>query len=158
MSVQKTSFGLIIFLIFLFASCQQNTIFRQILEVDENSWLESELLQFSFQVDDTTSRNYLIMEVDHSTDYKNQNLYVRIHTIQPNADSSAQVLSLDLADLTGKWQGKCSGNHCSVQLMLKENFRFLHKGEYQILVEPFMRDESIRGIRKIGLLLERAES
>jgi len=155
--MHKIFFGLIIFLIFLLVSCQHNTIYKQVINVDESSWLESEILKFSFQVDDTISRNHLILEVDHLSEYANQNLYIRIHTIQPHADSTAQVVSLDLADLTGKWLGKCRGDYCNAQVMLKENFKFQYEGEYQIWVEPYMRTNSIHGIRKIGLLLERAE-
>jgi gliding motility-associated lipoprotein GldH len=158
MKMHKILFGLIIFLIFLFVSCQQNTIYKQVIDVDESSWLESEILKFSFQANDTISRNLLILEVDHSTEYANQNLYIRIHTIQPPADSTVQIVSLDLADLTGKWQGKCRGDHCTAQVMLKEYFKFQFEGEYQIWVEPYMREKSIHGIRKMALILERTES
>lgn len=141
----------------LFSSCQNNTVFKHSIPIDVTGWTQDDLVKFSMDIDDTISWHNLVLKIEHSVEFPFQNLYVRVHTLQPEADSTAQPVSLELADRTGRWQGKCNGGNCVLDVMLQERFKFQSIGNYQIWVEQYMRDASISGIRKISLSLDGAD-
>ncbi len=141
----------------LVLGCRDTVIERQDAPVSGKDWRYADTLKYTFELLDTTAHYDLVAEVRHRDDYPFQNLYTRIHTIQPQADTSIQVISLELAEHTGQWHGKCAGHDCKVEITLRENFRIQKPGEYQIWIEQFMRDPAVPGIRGISLALLSAE-
>lgn len=139
------------------SSCGPSPIHSEKLKLD-GIWDYDENLISTITVTDTLINYDLALKMDHSSDFYFQNLYVRIETIFPDEKKISEPLSLQLATSKGQWNGKCSGESCKIVFSLQDNFKFKHQGDYQFKVGQFSRDEGLKGINEIELLLFEAAS
>ena len=69
---------------FFFSSCGPDYILDQTYEIENQAWTYSDTLNFDIDVQDSTKIYNLIIEVEHSVEFSNQNMYVMIHTAFPS--------------------------------------------------------------------------
>lgn len=143
----------LLFLGMIATGCGDDALDRQKALIDGETWQYQDTLKYQFEIRDTAESYHLVARIRHKSDFRSQNIYTRIHTIQPQGDSSTQVVSFELADHTGRWHGKCRGSDCTVEIVLQENFRVKTPGRYKIRIEQFMREQAVSGIESISLLL-----
>ncbi len=136
--------------VFVFVGCGQKKLAEAELKMSEG-WHLDEKLVLEFASMDSTKIYDLVVAVRHSRDYSFENVYVKIQNNLPDGTKSDRVVSLELADHTGKWEGDCSGKSCVASITLQESFYFPQKGKYKITVEPYMRMDEIKGIENIRL-------
>lgn len=153
----RSGFILIIFAC-LFTSCGPDYLYQQDYDIPANEWTYTDQLNFSFEIDDTYSIYNLWLEVEHSTDYSFQNLYTKVQTQFPSGEKLEEPLSIELADKLGRWYGDCSSNTCTLLVPIQRGAFFEEPGNYQITIEQFMRQDPIRGIRRVGFLVEKTEA
>ncbi len=146
-------FLLLFVLPFLLLSCS-NIVFEQVVEIENGKWQYDQPAKFEFESPDSSGRYNLILLVDHLTDFEYQNTYVKINTKFPSGKENAQQLSLNLADKTGRWNGKCSGEKCTAAIALQMNTYFNEPGKYQIEVIQDSRVNPLVGIEKLSLQIE----
>jgi len=139
------------------ASCDPpNYIFEESTSFTlESPWLYSDSLVYNFKVKDTNRYYNLLLEIDHNKKYQWENLYVKIDTKFPDQKYKSQELSILLADETGEWYSDCRGKTCTFYLPLQEQAIFPYIGEYQIKIHPWMRQDTIKDIYRIGFKVER---
>ena len=142
--------------LFLFA-CNDAFIYEAERPIDDGRWTYADSLTFDFAITDTTGVYNLYLDVTHSPDYAYENLYTRILTTFPGGQRLEQVLSLELADNTGRWAGDCGGERCVARIPLQENAYFNQAGDYVITVHQHMRQETLPGVAALGLAIERTE-
>ena len=145
----------IFLLCLIFISCGKSYHYYKKVSIEDQEWNYSQIPQFEFDIVDTTSKFNLILKVEHSDEFSFQNLYTNFHIILPTGEEVKDVVSLELADKFGKWQGNCHGNKCEIQILLRENINFLDVGAYQVRIEQYMRSETISGINSISLALDK---
>lgn len=142
------------FLLFLFliglSACQESPYFQLSYPLENEVWTYNDSLDFSFQIEDSSSPYDLILSINHAKDYAFQNLYVKISTYFPSGDKVEDIVSLELAQKTGKWYGDCGNNYCFLQIPLQQNIHFKEAGDYKIVVEQYMRKENITGIKMVN--------
>jgi gliding motility-associated lipoprotein GldH len=80
-----------------------------------------------------------------------------MHTVFPKGQRLDQLLSLELANKAGAWNGECSGKTCTALIVLQQGTFFNQLGKYKLTIEQFMRYEPVKGINKIGFLMEKTE-
>ena len=136
-------------------SCGKDYAYQKEYEISGMAWDYVDTLNFNFEIEDTLILYNLYLQVEHIQDYAYQNLYTKISTKFPKGELLAEVLSLELADKMGNWEGQCSGGVCKLTIPIQENAYFNENGEYQITIEQFMRKSPLVGIRKIGFVLEK---
>ena len=144
--------------IWMLYSCQTDVLYTETIEIPNASWVDSQKLSFEFDVEDSTVLYQLVVNLKHSVEYAYENLYVNIRTVYPNGKIIEDPLSLEMADHAGRWFGQCNSKTCTLNIMLQEKALFRPKGHYQIIFEPYMREQPIKGIHSIGLSVERVES
>jgi len=115
----------------------------------DGNWIHGDVRSMTFDVQDTTVTYRLDLDVTHTTDYGYQNLYVRTVTNYPSGKAVTSVTSLELAEKDGTWAGDCSGKTCSLRLPLQAHFTFPEPGHYTWSIEPYMRTDTVRGIRSL---------
>lgn len=135
-------------------SCGKNYQYQKKYELEGERWMYADSLEFSFDIQDTTNIYNLYLQLDHSTDYSFQNLYTNIHTTFPSGVRLDEKLSLELANRAGVWLGKCNQNHCTLTIPIQQNAYFNQQGRHRIMLEQYMRQDSIPGIRSIAFMLE----
>jgi gliding motility-associated lipoprotein GldH len=139
----------------LLSACGPDFKYEQFYELEAERWEYADSLQFEFQIEDTLEIYNLYIELEHSPDFRNQNLYTRIHTRFPQGESIQELLSLELIDKnTGSWRGKCGSERCRVRIPIQQGAYFNQAGVYQIVIEQYMRQDSIPGIYGLGFQLE----
>lgn len=143
----------------LFATaCQSECIEIGNSKIDESGWAYRDSLEFIIEAEDTSQLYDLILELTHSNEFSYQNLYVRSTTHFPSGNSVKDPISLNLGDLSGSWNGDCSGSTCVAPILLRAHFRFSELGAHRIVFEQFSRMPEIKGIMEMRLLLCNAES
>lgn len=144
----------IIGLIFLVA-CQGKPIYQEQLILEDAFWTYNESLTFETDIEDVESNYALNLVIDHSDNYPFQNIYLRIKTVFPDEKITEEQLSIDLAEKSGKWQGKCRSGSCKIKVYLLESFKFPERGKYQFIFEQYTRSESLEGVNSLALSLHK---
>jgi len=137
-----------------FSSCGPNYVFDAKKEISESGWAYADPVSFSFNIEDTAKIYHLWLEVGHTPAYANQNLYTRIQTVFPDGNKLSEVVSLELADKSGQWLGKCSGQDCLLNVPLQMGTYFNQIGEYTLEMEQYMRRDSLKEVRDIRFMVE----
>ena len=142
---------------FLLLSCQESPIYEEAKVVDPAHWTWDSKKEFEFIISDTTIFYDIILQVDHSTNFSFQNLYVNIGTFYPGGQEREQVLSLDMANLAGKWHAQCSADLCELDIVLQEKAFFKKMGNHTLSIAQNSRIDSLSGIHRLKLSLFQSE-
>lgn len=134
-----------------FTACQDSFIYDEATAPEGALWTYEQALSFDFSIQDTSLRYEFLLDVQHSQDYPFQNLYTRITTIFPDKTSQQDVISLELANKLGLWEGNCRGDDCTLTIALQERARFDTPGDYQLRFEQYTRRDSLPGIQELRL-------
>jgi gliding motility-associated lipoprotein GldH len=147
----------VIFLcIFFVSSCKQKPLYEQVIEISENSWNYKDSIKFDVFIKDTTAAYNLVLRVAHKDDFSFQNLYVKINSIMADGQSYSQIVSLNLQDRYGRWEGKCSNSVCKADILLIDHIYFRIPGEYSFVISQFSRTDNLSGIQSLRMIVERA--
>lgn len=139
---------------FLFTACGPNYIFDQEFKISEEGWTYADTLNFAVEITDTTSIYNLYLDINHSTEYARQNIYMMIHTQFPSGQRIKERLSVDLANRAGQWYGKCDSESCDLRLNIQEGAFFNALGPHKITIEQYMRIDPLLGVNSIALRIE----
>lgn len=135
------------------SSCGPDFAYEQEYSIDNAAWSYADSLTFRFSVPDTSTIYNLYLDLEHSPDFPNENLYVRIHTQFPSGDRLTEEVSLEISE-GGRWQGDCSGKTCTVRIPIQTGAYFDQTGEHVFVIEQFMRRNPVEGIQSIALRIE----
>lgn len=135
-------------------SCGEDYLFEKNYEIEKGAWKYDNTLAYTLDITDTTKVYNLLLEVEHSIDYSYQNCYFKIYTQFPSGEKTEQLLSIDLADGIGQWQGDCSSKSCTILLDIQKQAFFNALGTHTITLEQYMRKNPLKGIERLGIKLE----
>jgi gliding motility-associated lipoprotein GldH len=138
-------------------ACGPNYIYQSDKTVADSQWMYRDSVVFDFNIKDSSHLYNLYLNFDAQKDYATENVYVRLNTIFPSGQRLSTVRSFNIFDAQGKILGKTSGNSAKQHIMLQENTFFNELGQYRIVVEQFMRKDSLIGINAIGLDIEQLD-
>lgn len=156
---QRPALFLLLMLLLGLMACDAGKIVDKTLTISpDNGWTYPDSLEVAFTVQDTSVLYNLFLTVNHTTDFGYQNLYTRIRTGFPDGEQQTQVLSLELADKAGGWEGKCTGKRCQLEIPLQENAIFSMPGTYTFSIAQFMRQDSLPGVKSIRFRVEKSET
>ncbi len=142
---------LLFFAILSFSACNSNIYYKQTSTIADHKWDQSDLKNFEFEIDNNEAYYDLILEIDHSVDFKFENIYVNINTLFPNGEEVKDEVSLQLADHLDQWQGKCNSKNCVTSILLQNNVYFKEKGNHKITIEQYNRENPLEGINSLTL-------
>ena len=145
---------LLVFIITLFASCGPDYIYSENIKIPNQEWQYDNLLNFTFDIQDTNRIYNLSLDITHSTDFPYQNIYTQIHTSFPSGEKIEERMPVNLADKSGKWYGQCSHDWCTLELKIQENAFFNALGNHTISIEQYMRVNPLPGIQSMTLKIE----
>lgn len=122
------------------------------MEISED-WSYDQKLTSTIKVVDTIKNYDLALKLDHSTSFYFQNIYLQIETVFPDGKKMSEPLSLELATSKGNWIGKCGSENCEIVFSLQDKFKFKKLGDHKFTIGQFSRDENLKGVNEIELLL-----
>ncbi len=144
--------------IFLLCSCGPKTIYSKKVDFNQGSWNYDQVANFEFSIIDTVTVYDLVLNINHDIDFSNQNFYVKFYTKAPSQKVIEDVVSMELANQYGQWNGNCGSSNCEVEILLQGKTKFKALGEYSIDIEQFNRNENLKSINSIELKLIEIQS
>lgn len=152
----------IIFLFFGFVSCDSNRVYDEYQSVENNVWLKDNLVKFTFNIQDTVSKNDLFINLRNNKDYEFSNLFLITKMDFPNGFQVVDTLEYEMTDKIGNYLGSGYTDVKENKLFYKEKVRFKQVGTYHFQVEQAMRKintikglDSLKGVTDIGFRIEK---
>ena len=139
-------------------SCQDTkTITDTNQEISSRNWDYIKKVSIPVTIQDENIPYNIYINLRHTADYKYANIFLLVHTTEPDGKKTTERKEFKLAYPDGQWLGKGSGNLYSYQLPYKMNYRFAKKGKYTFQLEQNMRDNPLREVTDAGIRIEKAE-
>jgi len=141
-----------VLVVFSLLSCTNNFPFKSDKEI-KDGWHADSTIVFQFNISDTTNVFYSEINIRHTISYSFQNLFVFIHIITPDGQTSTDTLECILADNTGKWNAKGVGDILEFTQTDKDSIVFKTKGKYKIAIEQAMRHGELPAIKSLEKII-----
>ena len=142
--------------ILLITSCGQKVIFEKKEKIN-GLWLYNNTVKFEYTITDTTKAYDLILKIEHTSTFSFENFYVNTTTIFPDTSKLTSALSLQLADDSGSWLGKCGSDRCSTEIYLSSSAYFKKSGIYVLIFEQHSRKDSLEGISALTVRVSESQ-
>jgi len=134
------------------SSCKKDVLVSTEWDLPGQRWITGDNKIMTIQAPDTTQAYLMDIRMVHSVAYPFQNVYIRLLTTFPSGKEVKSVTSLELANPDGSWAGECGRKTCSVTLPLQRGFTFPEIGEYKLTIEPYMRMDTIDGLKRMTVI------
>ncbi len=141
-------------IIFLLASCQEKAIYNQYVDLDEEGWKLDSLIDFEFEIENSSKPVNLFYNIRNDVSYPFYNLYVKYELTDQNGEIVRS--NMHEANLMDPTTGAPIGTGESLfdnQILLLKNFQFPESGNYKFSIKQYMREEKIDGIWAVGLTI-----
>ena len=139
---------------FLF-SCDRNQLYEDNIMIENGIWNVRKTVGFDVDISELNHRYNVYVNVRNSPEYQYSNLFLFLTTSFPDNKKSLDTLELTLADYDGRWLGTGMGSVKFSRFLLKKGLQFTQKGHYRFELEQAMRVNDLKGIRDIGLRIEK---
>ena len=116
-------------------SCGPNYIFDESKEIEGGEWAYVDTLNFEVDIKDTLEIYNLYLDIEHSTDFSKQNIYIQIYTRFPSGQRIKERVAIDFADKLLKdmtvvennlYQTKSKSNQDPLNFPIKLNNKLGH--------------------------------
>ncbi len=162
----RFALGIIITGMILLTSCKDDRIlFAGYKPVPANGWGIRDTIGFTVPVTDTVSRYDIYILLRNNEAYPYSNLYLISGVRFPGRTYISDTLEYEMTDAAGRFLGSGFGSVKENKLVLKENVRFRHAGEYRITVRQSMRKRNsvtpidpLPGITDVGISIEKTDT
>ena len=138
------------------SACNKNVLVDSFHELPETGWKYSEVLIDSFKVNNPDNYHQLLANIRINGDYQYANIYLKINITSPDSSQKEEIVTLTLADKTGKWLGSGSGDVITYQEPILGKQKFT-KGTYYVQLEQYMRLEMLPNVVSAGIKVEQLE-
>ncbi|MGY3054570.1 gliding motility-associated lipoprotein GldH [Pedobacter sp. UYEF25] len=134
--------------------CKRNVV-DFTMETPKRQWFYRNHVSAPFEIKNHNKAYNIYLKLRHSDDYRYANIFVLAHFIDGKQKITKRY-EYKLAEKDGKWLGSGSGNIFNYTLPMLTNHRFTHNGKYTIDIEQNMRDNPLKEITDVGILVEEA--
>jgi len=145
----------VVVLLFTIASCKPKKEFEAYQTLDSAGWNKDSLVVIPVDLKDSIGSHNLYVNVRNNGNYAFSNLWLFINIKSPDSKVLTDTLEFQLADPAGKWLGSGIGDLFDNQFLYKENVYFPVTGTYEFSIQQGMRDNMLKGIRDIGISIEK---
>lgn len=151
----KLFIGLFVFLISL-SSCNEGEVYYSFHPIKNNSW--NKQTAFNFLLDslsvDPDARYDVMLEIVNNSQYPYQNIWLYVQQNITDSMFVSDTIEIKLADPNGKWSGNGSTGLYQLSVPYKTSVALDSTRAYLIRIRQGMRDNSIKGIEKVGVLVK----
>ncbi len=154
-------FGIIFFLVVVLFACDSDRLYEQNINLKERYWRADDAMVFDFTIEDTSQPYNIYYNVRNSLEYPYARLFIQ-YTL---ADSLGTQIDKKLNaqflfdQKTGKPFGQSGiGDVFDHQFLIIGKQVFKHPGKYQLKIEQYNRQDTLRGILAVGFRLEKSST
>ncbi|MDR0371510.1 MAG: gliding motility lipoprotein GldH [Prevotellaceae bacterium] len=142
------------FLLFSFASCDNNDIYFHTYSIPLDGWDKNRSYNFDIDIEDIDASYNVLINIRNNAGYPYQNLWL---FTRETIDGVEKGDSIDcyLADDRGKWLGKGAGDMHEMSVFFRQAIRFERPGRYTIQLWQGMRDDVLTGVNDVGVRVEK---
>lgn len=153
----KTRFSILtgILLCSVFISCDPNRVAEMNKPIDGSGWFYQNRIPFDVQITDTTQFYNVYVNLRITPDYRYNNIFLWVHTMNPQKQSDKRRVEIRLADERGKWLGSGLGDLYDYQFPVFSRIKFPQGGFYRFEIEQNMRDDTLMHIKNTGVRIEK---
>jgi len=144
----------IIILVYFSTSCSNNGVIEQQFTIPQSGWHKDTVVTFTCNIEDNSDSYNISLEIEHSNYYLNNNIWLFIGTLSPAGILQKDTLNIILAENSGKWYGKLSGDNVKIRVPFKQAVGFPENGEYKFFIQQGLRTDVLTTVNKIGILIE----
>jgi len=148
---------LFLLLILIISSCDRSRIFEENITVERGIWSANNSMDFPVTIQDTSGFYNIYLNIRNEGNYPYRNLYLFVQVTSPQGNKLTDTLDIELADASGLWYGSGIGDLFFLQIPFRQMVRFPVPGIYRFSVLQGMRDKQLKGIRDVGLRIEKAK-
>lgn len=152
--MKRQSILSLLLILFLGVSCDHTVVYDEYVRT-ENGWKWQDAKEFKVEVSDTLSLHNIYVQVRHTVDYPMSNLYMFVHLKGPTGQHRKDTINLILAEPSGEWTGRGTGNLRELQLLFRKQTRFSVPGTYVFILEQAMRSPTLP-VTDLGIRIERS--
>jgi len=139
--------------VILLASCIDGAYYEKNFTMPNQSWSYDNIQKFEVDIDDSTVKYDVYINLRHSANYKFSNVFILFHEKGKGLKDTVYRKEIVLAQLDGRWLSNSAGGIYENQYLAKENFTFPDTGKYEFAVEQNMRENPLKEIINVGIKL-----
>lgn len=146
------------FSVILLCACGESATYEGKQDFEEKYWLKNEPVVFEFAVVETEATYDFRYFIRNSLEYPYQNIYLQYYL----EDSSGNVIARQLNNVelfdskTGKPLGSGAGDIYNLEKTFLRDYRFPHEGGYTLRIDQYMRQDTLRHVHTVGLILTKS--
>ncbi len=157
--MKRSRFFAILSFAFLVASCSETPYFEEYVEIPNNEWHQDSSIFFTVDVDDTTSKFLIGLNLRNNNSYPYSNIFLFREIRSSRGIEFRDTAEFYLANAYGKWLGEGIGELKTNQWVFsKEGVRFRKKDTYTFSITQAMRTERLEGIEDVGITIFKSKS
>ncbi|QOI97169.1 MAG: gliding motility lipoprotein GldH [Flammeovirgaceae bacterium] len=140
------------------AGCDSSRLYEKNHDFTHRLWTTGEQPRFDFEITDNTQPYNLYLTVRNESVYPYANLYVTWHLLDSAGRELHQKLITEFLfdKKTGKPLGQSGiGDIYDHRFLLLGKHTFPYSGRYAMRFEQFMRTDTLKGVRAVGLRVEK---
>ena len=156
-------FVILSILIFSLTACQNNVVYKQTKDINQAVWHRDSIVNLQFKPQDTVQAYNLFFLIRNDNRYPYANIFL-IAKMTNQHQKIIDTLEYAMADEKGNWLGTGIWDLKESKLVYKKNYRFKDTLPVTISVGHAVRktgqilgDETLPGIKTVGIIIEKAQ-
>jgi gliding motility-associated lipoprotein GldH len=149
---------LFFFTAILLVGCIPSNQYQKKYYLSKQQWKYQDAKQFVITISDTSARYNLSFLMQHTQQYGNSNIWMKLLTTYPNGKADTQKIEVPLAMPDGQWLGRKANDRIEHTMAITPNagtISFSEKGKYTFTLIQDMRVNPLPHITYVGLQLDR---
>lgn len=154
--MKKNRLLLIVFGLFaaLLTACDPARVYDENRTIENNAWYFGNKIPFDVQIEDTTKYYNVLVNLRVDANYKYSNIFMLVHTTNPDKKTDQRRIEIRLADESGRWMGSGLGDLYDYRFPAFRKVKFPQQGFYRFELEQNMRDDTLMHIKSAGIRVE----
>lgn len=147
---------LILIVSLLLVGCQGDIVYTVFKSLPNVGWEADSSLCYQPVITDSVADYQMLITIRHTDVYPYQNLWLFVDIEQDSLLLTRDTIECYMANERGEWLGGGLTVH-ELPLLYSENYQFSNSGEYQISITQGMREDTLVGIKEVGVKIIRNE-
>ena len=140
----------------LLAGCQGDIVYTAFNTLPNAGWEADSSLCYQPTITDSVSDYQMLITIRHTDAYPYQNLWLFVDIEKDNVSLRRDTIECYMANERGEWLGGGLSIH-ELPLLYSDSYQFANSGEYHISITQGMREDTLIGIKEVGVKIIRNE-
>jgi gliding motility-associated lipoprotein GldH len=152
-----TSLLFFAFIIVLFISCDNQTIFEQYQKFEKQTWHRFNIIKFEVPINNSQEPYDLALIFRHLPEFRIKELPVNVTIYMPSGEMRSAESVIKFTDSQGVSLSECLGDLCDLSFTFRQGFVFPETGTVRIEIENKWPRIELPGILEVGLILKKVK-